>query len=292
MFMIAGSIGFAQTVSTSVRPVENTDSSTRADSASAVSTSSAEIKPELKKNESVKPILGIKSYSDFARFENRNDDASKPTGGQVLNAKLDLYAGYVGKAGWGAIFDIAQYRQEYNDSNLDKWAFADPYISLVHPDFYNDDTFRLYGFFRTYIPFTNRSKSLNIHHHAYYSEMSYELGAERLVENEFVPRFFVADHYAADDVNFMVEDTVTVTQRLGHWGRVGLGNWFQMEQHSQTPTGYTSELFPYFDYLIGKTAYVGSRIYLPIYAKNIVWDGPTHATTNQARLELYFQAGL
>lgn len=292
MLFVAGSLSFAQTVSTTKAPAnENSDSSVRAASATTTSTTSAEVKPE-NSSDTVKPSFGIKSFSDFARIENRNAGTTSPTGGQILNAKLDLYVGYVGKAGWGAMFDFAQYRQEFNDSNLDKWVAGDPYITLLHPDFYNNDTLRLYGFFRTYIPYTTSSKKLDYHHHAYFIEASYEMGGERVLENELVPRAFLANKYAPTDSNFYVEDTITFTQRLGKWARVGAGNWFQMEQHKKTATGYTSELFPYFDYILGKSSYIGTKVFLPIFAQNVVWDGPTKATTNQARLELYFQAGL
>lgn len=253
---------------------------------------SAIVVPQQPQTARSKMLLGFKSTNDGARFETANNNAKSATKGKIYNGKQELFAGYALANGFGSYVQFTQYRQQFNDSSLDKWSVSDPSLSLLHPDFYASPFFKTGGLIRAYMPYTAGSKQRNVRQYAYYSNSVFFLDGGSEVSNQLIPRWFVADAYADTDTNFYVENRVTYSQKIGTWGRWGVANWSQWEQHSKTSPGFTSEMIPLFDFLLSKTVFVGPRILLPIAAKNVVYDGPTNATLEQGKLELYFQATL
>ncbi|RYZ86002.1 MAG: hypothetical protein EOP06_15335 [Proteobacteria bacterium] len=237
-------------------------------------------------------LLGLKSYNASARFEYRNDDATGPNKGQIYNGKQEAFLGYKAGNSWGAYGQFTQYRLQYNDSALNKWSLSDPSLSILHPDLFNNGIVKISGLARAYVPITDRSKRLGIRQFAYYSNLNYDVGNGHEISHQSVPRFFAADTYGDADTRFVLEDRLTYSYKIGKWGRAGVSNWFQFEQHAATKPGYTSEVIPQFDYMISPSMFIGPRVYLPIFAQNKVYDGPSNATFEQSKVELYLQATL
>ncbi|MBL7669833.1 MAG: hypothetical protein JNM39_05055 [Bdellovibrionaceae bacterium] len=209
-----------------------------------------------------------------------------------FNGKQEITLGYRFLNGWGANLQAAQTRKEYRDSALNKWSVGDPSFSLLHPDLYKDDRLTISGYFRAYIPWTNGSKKQDVRQYAYYATQNYKFDNGFELTNQLIPRFLAANKFRPEDPRFYIEDRLALTRNLGTWGRWGVGQWAQLEMHSGTETGYSIELVPQFDFLIGKNTSLGPRFYMPIFAQNAVIDGPKDATLDEAKAELYFQTSL
>ena len=115
-------------------------------------------------------------------------------------------------------------------------------------------------------------------------------GAE--ITNQLIPRVFAANFYEDRDTRFYVEDRTVYVQSINSWSRWVLGQWAQLEQHANAPTGYSLEIIPQIDFIINPATFIGPRIALPVFSQNSVYDGPTDAKLEQARAELYFQMSL
>ncbi|MBC7742795.1 MAG: hypothetical protein H7061_11385 [Bdellovibrionaceae bacterium] len=232
-------------------------------------------------------LLGFKSYNDTGRFGTINDAK-----GQTYSGKQEAFLGYRFQSGWGGFVQATQYRYQYNDSTLNKWSASDTSVTLIHPDIYNDGTFKVIGTVRAYIPQTDRSKSKNIRQYAYYSTQLYAFAKGHDLFNQIIPRFFVADRYSDADTTFYIEDRTVYTEKLATWARWGIGNWFQYEKHSATIAGYSDEIIPQFDFILNSNFYFGPRLSLPVFTQNSVYDAPKNATWDQARAELFLQVTL
>lgn len=249
--------------------------------------------PQITATKAHQPLmLGVKSYNDTGRFGELKDDKNDSSKGRTYKGKHEVFLGYRHQSGWGAYGQITQYRYEYNNAELNKWSMSDPSLTLVHPDFYNSDGLRLSGSARAYIPYTDRTKAQNIRQYAYYFNFNYALADGAEVFNTFIPRWFAADTYKAADSRFYIEDRTIYTQKVGSWGRWGIGHWTQFEQHAETPVGLTVELIPQFDFLISPKAFIGPRISFPVYVQDTVYDAPAEATSKYIYAQIYFQATL
>jgi hypothetical protein len=103
---------------------------------------------------------------------------------------------------------------------------------------------------------------------------------------------FVLTSYGPTDTRVKLEDFTTYTRKLEKWGRYGIGQWTQFEQHAEAPNGLTVDIYPFFDYMVTPKVFVGPRVYAPVMAQNFVYDGARSATWDNAYFELYFQASL
>ena len=146
--------------------------------------------------------MGFKSYNGSGRFGELNDSAKAPSKGRLYSGKQEVSAGVKFNNGWGSYLQFSQTRSEFNDSTLNKWSASDPSISLVHPDLYNNGSVKVSGMFRAYIPYTDRSRTQNIRHYAYYSNLNYLLKDGADLYNGAVIRFFPADIYKGTDTRF------------------------------------------------------------------------------------------
>jgi hypothetical protein len=237
-------------------------------------------------------LLGFKSYNTSARVRYLQDDTSGANKGQTYNGKQEFFVGYKFANDWGGFFQAAQSRLQYNDSTLDRWATNDPSLTLLHPDFFDNGFLRLRGQLRGYLAYTDRSKAQNIQQVAYYFTQILALGNGQELFNQVVPRYFGASTYKATDTNFLLENRTIYTKKINSWCKLGLGNWFQAEQHAGTPTGYSSEVIPQVDFVLNSNLSFGPRMYLPVFSQNVVYDGPRNATLDEARGELFIQASL
>lgn len=237
-------------------------------------------------------LLGLKSYNSTARVAYLQDDATSPTKGQTYNGKQEVFLGYKFDNEWGGFAQVTQYRQQYNNSNLDRWSSGDPSLTLLHPNLFDNGAVRVLGQFRAYLPYTDRSKNQNIRQFAYYSTQIFALGNGQEIFNQVIPRYFAADKYNDADTTWYVENRTIYTKKISSWCKLGIGNWLQIENHSATTTGYTSEVIPQVDFLVSSNITFGPRVALPIYSQNSVYDGPKNATLQEARGELFFQATL
>jgi hypothetical protein len=260
--------------------------------AAETTTVSAEKTPKAVPAVSSTLLLGFKSYNTSARVGYMRDTETSPTKGRIYNGKQEAFLGYRFENQWGGFVQATQYKQQYNNSQLDRWSVSDPSLTLIHPDLYDNGFLHVTGQLRGYLPYTDRSKTLDIRQYAYYSNQIFSLGNGQEVFNQVVPRYFAANSYAPGDTTWYLEDRVIFTKKINSWCKLGLGNWLQIEQHSATATGYSDEVIPQVDFLISRNFSFGPRISLPIFALNAVYDGPKNATFEEARGELFFQATL
>jgi hypothetical protein len=264
--------------------------------AAAKDTTSITQTPEAKKSSSANSlVLGYKSFNETGRFGYTDDAVSKDAfAGRVYKGKHEARLGYKHSSGWGGYAQMTQYRYDYKDSlnNNNKWSMSDPSITLNHPAFYADDTLKVFGSIRYYIPTTDRSKRLNTQQYSYYLDAVYSLGDGAELYNQFNPRYFSLNSYGLTDTRVRLEDFTTYTKKIGNWGRWGVGQWTQFEEHPNSPNGMTTDVFPLFDYMITSKIFLGPRVYLPVYSKDFVYDGSRSATLSNAYFQLYIQASL
>lgn len=248
-------------------------------------------------------VLGFKSYNETGRFgyqdqevvaDKKNPNSKDAFIGRTYKGKHEARLGYKHTSGWGVYGTMTQYRYDYSSSpnNNNKWSVSDPSITLTHPDFYNDGTLKIFGSARYYVPHTDRSKQLGVRQAAYYFDVSYKLAQDQEIFNEFNPRIFVQDSYSATDTRVKLEDLTTYTRKLGTWGRYGVGQWTQYEQHAEAPNGLTVDVFPFFDYLYTSKIFLGPRVYMPVLVEQSVYDGSRNATWENAYFQLFLQASL
>ncbi len=257
---------------------------------------STTVAPEAKKSSILDSIvLGYKSYNDSGRFGFQNQDVSKDSfAGRSYKGKHEVKLGYKHSSGWGAYGQITQNRSNYrtNPNNNSKWSSSDPSLTLTHPSFYDDGTLKLFGSARYYVPNADRSKDYGVRQLAYYFDMTYKLAADREIFNEVNPRVFKQDRYNAADTRMKIEDITTITQKLGAWGRYGVGQWTQYEQHAESPNGLTVDVYPFFDYTFSNKIFVGPRLYLPVLVEQTVYDGSRAATWENAYFQMFISASL
>lgn len=266
------------------------------EAAAAQATNSVSATLDTKKPSSSNPIiLGYKSYNDTARFGYGGDPVSKdPYAGRIYKGKHEARLGYKHSSGWGGFAQMTQYRHDFKDSlnNNNRWSMSDPSVTLIHPNFYSDDNWKVFGSVRYYIPSTERSTRLNVQQYAYYFDTVYSLGDGAEIFNEINPRYFSQNTYGLTDTRVRIEDITTYTKKIGNWGRWGIGQWTQFEEHPNSPNGMTTDIYPMFDYMITSKIFFGPRVYLPVYANNFVYDGSRSATLSNAYFQLYVQATL
>jgi hypothetical protein len=240
-------------------------------------------------------VLGYKSSNETGRFGFKDQNVSKDAfTGRTYKGKHEAKLGYKHSSGWGAYAQMTQYRYDYkeNPNNNNKWSSSDPSLTITHPDFYNDGTLKLFGSLRYYVPNTDRSKALGVRQFAYYFDVSYKMAQDQEIFNEFNPRAFGQDSYAATDTRVKLEDLTTYTKKLGTWGRYGVGQWTQYEQHAEAPNGLTVDVFPFFDYTFTSKIFMGPRVYMPVLVQNSVYDGSRAATWENAYFQLFLSASL
>ncbi|PIS09813.1 MAG: hypothetical protein COT73_12730 [Bdellovibrio sp. CG10_big_fil_rev_8_21_14_0_10_47_8] len=240
-------------------------------------------------------VFGYKSYNDTGRFGYTNKDLSKDAfDGRTYKGKHEAKLGYKHESGWGAYGQITQYRYDYNESSAaaNRWSASDPSLTLTHPAWYKSSDLMLLGSARYYVPNTDRSKALGVKQISYYFDLVYKMGSGQEIFNDLNPRAFVQDRYGDSDTRYKLEDVTVYTKTIGQWGRWGVGQWTQYEQHAATAPGLTMDVFPQFDYLITPKIFLGPRLYLPVLVQNSVYDGSKAATFENAYLELFLQASL
>lgn len=253
----------------------------------------------LKKNSfSDNIVLGYKSYNETGRFGYRNDEVKKNTKdafiGRVYKGKHEAKLGFKMDSGWGLFGQLTQYRNDYsqNPNDNSKWSVSDPSLTMMHPDFYNDGTLKLFGSLRYYVPYTDRSKSLEVKQWAYYFDATYKISADLEVFNEFNPRFFAQSTYGSTDTRLKWEDILTITRKESAQLRWGLGQWTQWEQHAEAPQGTTIDIYPFLAYSFAPKFYVEPRIYLPVFVQNSVYDGSRNATWENSYFQIFVSASL
>lgn len=236
---------------------------------------------------STRVIGGIKSTNDFGR---PNDVLASKN--RNLKSKNELFLGVSTSSGWGGYGQIVQTGSRFGDSKLDKLSPGDPSLTLVHPLFISTPDLKLGGQFRQYVPASDRSVQFNIWQHAYYSRLTYVPGGRWEVYNEAVPRYFSQGGYKPEHTTFYFEDWTTLTHKTASWIRMGVGQHFQLESHHETPVGKLLEVYPFADFMITPTAFIGPRIFFPVAAQNTVADGPASVSMNNVMAEILLSATL
>jgi len=279
--LVAGSMGLAQTT-TEAAPTTNMSTTVNTESKPSSILDSV--------------VLGYKSYNDTGRFGFKDQDVSAKDAytGRTYKGKHEAKLGYKHSSGWGVYGQMTQYRYDYsaNPNGNSKWSAADPSITLMHPTIFDNGTLKMTGYARYYVPNTDRSKALGVRQAAYYSDIVYKLAQDQEIFNEINPRMFVQDSYSATDTRVKVEDFTSYTRKIAPWGRWGVGQWTQFEQHAEAPNGLTVDVYPFFDYMVTQKIFMGPRLYMPVMAQNFVYDGSRSASWENAYWELYFQASL
>ena len=254
------------------------------------------VAPEAKKSSVLdNVILGYKSYNDTGRFGFKDQDVSKDSyTGRTYKGKHEAKLGYKHSSGWGFYGQLTQYRTDYssNPSNNNKWSVSDPSLTLTHPDLYNDGVLKVFGQVRYYMQHTDRSKQLGVQQWAYYFDVVYKLTSDQEIFNEFNPRMFAQRTYGASDTRVKLEDITTYTRKIAPWGRWGVGQWTQYEQHADAPNGLTVDAYPFFDYMFTSKIFAGPRLYLPVMVQNSVYDGSRQASWENAYFQLFWSASL
>jgi hypothetical protein len=233
----------------------------------------------------------FKSYNDSARLKDLYESRSNPKI-RTYKGRQELSFGYRLESGWGLSGQLVQTRHEYGESELDKWAISDPNVTFSHPDFYKDDDTKVSGSLRYYVPYTDRSKSVNLRQWAYYLGLNQTLPHKAEIFNLFVNRVFAADSYKATDTRYLVENRLIYTKKFSERWRWGVGHWTFWEQHAETSPGFSMELVPQLDYMLSSKTFLGPRLSLPLAVKNEVYEGPKQVSLDNSFFEIYFQTSL
>lgn len=242
----------------------------------------------------IKPILTFKSYNTSGRNSDLRDRDKNPAA-RTFQSKDEIAIGAKTTSGdWGGYVQFSQKTSAYNNTQRNKWSVnGDTSLSVLHPAWMDQPSYKLSGMARQYFPVSDASKDKGIYQSAYYLTLTANVGEGRSLFNQAIPRYFKQSAaYAANDTRFYVEDRTTVSQKLASWAKLGVGQWSQYEQHGSTPDAYCTEVFPYMDFNVNKNILISPRVYLPVMVKNQVYDGPQNATTDFAYAELYFEMAL
>lgn len=243
-------------------------------------------------------VFGFKSATDSGRMADMD-----VKGGRTAKSKNEAYLGYRFNNGWGGFYNAVNSYNSYYHQNeqltaktrtrADAWSVGDPSITLMHPDFYKNDTLIVFGQFRYYIPTTDRSVDKKINHFAYYLRMNARFEGGHEIYNEIIPRYFGSTNYSATDTTNYIEDMTIYNYKIDGTGwKIGAKSWAQYEEHKATGTGYCLEAGPQASYSFNSNLSISPSISFPLLKSNVVFDGPKAVATDQAYVSLFLQARL
>ncbi len=236
----------------------------------------------------ISPVVGFKSYNDTARSKDYADKKLK-----TYKGKQEFYAG-AKNSQWGGFVTVVQNYTSYNSesTNVSGFRQGDGSLTLIHPNWFQDETLLVSGLARAYLPMSQRSQDLNVRHYAYYLNHLKTISSNLSLLNIFVPRYFTQSKYADTDTRTYFEDRTVLTAKANSWFRYGISQWSQYEIHQKSDDGFCSEIIPFVDFVLNKNAFMSTRLSLPVYSRNAVYDGPTSAKIDNAAAELYFELKL
>ncbi len=240
------------------------------------------------------PILKLESFNASGRKGDLEDRDSRPSG-KTFQSKNELSAGVKHKSGWGAFTKIVRTSSAYNDTKRNKSLdVGDTSFTISHPIAVFDSGLKITGAIRQYIPDSEYSKKYTFYHSAYYLYLTGNLAPRWSLFNQVTPRFFNQpnNEYKADQTRFVFEDRTNLTYQLSDNFGVGLGQWTQFEKHNKTGDGYSVEAYPLIEYKPMKNISVGGKIMMPIFAQNVVYDGPKNSDLDNAWAELSLTVAL
>jgi hypothetical protein len=286
----------ATLLATSAYAQSSTVSVSAAESAPPASVSTTVIAPP--KASTTNLIFGFKSANDSGRMADMD-----VKGERTAKSKNEAYLGYRFNTGWGGFYNVVNSYNSYYHQNeqltakkrtrADAWSVGDPSITLLHPDFYKNNTLIIFGQFRYYIPTTDRSVDKKINHFAYYLRMNAKFEGGHEIYNEIIPRYFGSTNYSATDTTNYVEDMTIYNYKIDGTGwKIGAKSWAQYEEHKATGTGYCLEAGPQASYSFNSNLSVTPSISFPLLKNNVVFDGPKAVATDQAYVSLFLQARL
>lgn len=258
--------------------------SAQSSSASVSGTSSAQQSSSW--TSTISPIAKFESFNSSGRkgdLENRNGAPKM----KIFQNKNEFSLGAKMKSGWGGFVKMVRTSTAYNDTNKNKWSdINDSSVTLIHPAWVEGSDYKLTGYIRQYIPDSEWSRKNTITHTAYYLFLTANLSPGLELFNQATPRNFSQPVYKSDHTRFVFEDRTSLSYSLGNNWFAGAGQWTQFEKHNRTADGYSVEAYPMVDYKPTKNLAVGGKIYFPVFAQNVVYDGPSNADLNNAWAEL------
>jgi hypothetical protein len=235
---------------------------------------------------------GIKSQNTTARiyeFDNEN--------GKRYIQKQEYYLGFVHENGWGlygqAVTSGPTYAGQGNGlKGAGVVGAGDASATILHPDWFRGNSLTLGGQFRSYFPVTDRSQDRQQHQFAYYLYTSVKLARSWSIWNQTVPRYFSQSYYKPSDTTYYLEDLGTLAKALSSRWSVGVGEWTQVEAHSETKTGVAVDLEAFARFMPIANIWIEPRFIVPAIIKNAVYDQAQGVSLSNARAELYAQMTL
>ena len=235
----------------------------------------------------IAPIAGFKSYNDTRRLRE-----IQLNNGPRSRSKNEVFVGFKDVSGWSGFVQAVETAKNYGDSTKNQLSPSDPSLSVTHPAVFDNGKVKIGGMFRQYFPVSDFSTKWQIYQSAYYSILSAKLPRGRDLANTLAFRYFSQPSYAPSHTRTFAEDRTTITTNVASWLRAGIGQNTQLEWHPGTNTGTTVEIFPFADFIMGKTTYLSPRIYFPVYSNGEVFDAPKSVSSSEVLAELFFQTTL
>lgn len=216
------------------------------------------------------------------------------TKGTRLRQKHEYFLGFVHATGWGAYAQGVTSGTTFAEanSNANTLGGGDASLTILHPDYYKGTSMTISGQFRRYLAVTDRSKDRGQKQWAYYLYTTYKLPAQWGIWNQATPRYFEQSYYKTTDTTLYFEDITTLTKAIStHWA-AGVGQWTQVEGHSETPTGVSVDAQIFARYMPIANIWIEPRIVAPVYIKNAVFDQSRNVSLQGLKAELYAQMTL
>jgi hypothetical protein len=233
------------------------------------------------------PIAGVKFYNDSRRGREIKD-----VNGMRSKSRTEVFVGFKDVSGWGAYAQIVETAKNYGNADKNQLSPDDPSLSVSHPILYESGRIKLGGILSQSFPVSDFSTKYQVYKTAYSSILTAKLPKARDVVNSMTVRYFSQPSYAISHSRTFWEDRSTLTFNTASWLRTGIGQKTQIEWHPGINTGTTIEVFPYADFILGKTTYLSPRVYLPVYSNGDVYDAPRAVSTNEILAEVFFQSTL
>ncbi|PWU17153.1 MAG: hypothetical protein C5B49_09495 [Bdellovibrio sp.] len=232
-------------------------------------------------------MLGIKSWGDSGRVREVVDPV-----GRQFELHNEYFVGLRNVNDWAFYATAVTDGDTFGDNTKTRYAAGDPFLTFQHP-IYKDYSTTVFGQIRQSFPVSTGSQAKGNLKKTRYWLISDTAFANRVdLLNAFVPTYVYQDRYIGTETAYYIDDWTELTKRMNGWLSVGVGQHTQVEWFRDKRSAAGIDVYPMADFILSSNFSIGPRVYLPVFAKGLLSDGPTKVSTDNVQFELFTKIAL
>jgi hypothetical protein len=244
---------------------------------------------------------GIKApkFGDFElKAQLRNDLVmARPSelediGGKNFNLENEVRIGLKHKSGYGFSLTGTYATDNYADPSGNAGQSKDASLMLFHPSIVKTNTFDLYGYFRLYIPTSEKSREQDVRSGSYWSFLDITLPKKFSMTNLLISRVYTRPNPQPTDLNSLFYNSLELYHQTFKGISLAFGGQFEADNMYRNATGTEVDVYPFIDITLIPNVLIEPKYYFPVFVSGGGSVGASGAALNQTQAELFIKIAI